>query len=215
MTEANLTCSLAQTPEDLQHVYRLRYECYRRDESIPPHDEECFSDRYDQLPNHFSFLARLAGAGPIGTVRISVVRPCTDWHTAPSHAVFGDHPAFQRIARKPFVEASRLCFRQRANRDALLRVVSYMAALADFYEVASLVACPRVEHSPIYEKLFGFERIAEPRQYVGVKFHTTLLAISREALDRYTNGTKSMDEARASALAHLTDAVGRSQAAHA
>jgi len=215
MTEATLTCSLAQTPEDLHHVYRLRYECYRRDESIPRHDEECFSDPYDGMPNHFSFLARRESADPIGTVRISVVRPGTDWHTAPCHSVFGDHPAFQRIAREPFVEASRLCFRRRANRDALMRVVSYMAALADFYEVAWLVACPRVEHSPMYEKLFGFLRMAEPRQYAGVKFETTLLAISREALDRHTNGTKSMDEARARALAHLMDAAGRTHAAHA
>lgn len=215
MTEATLTCSLAQTPEDLRNVYQLRYECYRRDESIAPHEEERFCDRYDEMPNHFSFLARMGSADPIGTVRISVVRPETGWHTAPSHSVFGDHPAFQRIAQESFVEASRLCFRHRANRDALMRVVSYMAALADFYEAAWLVACPRVEHSPIYEKLFGFVRLAEPRQYVGVKFETTLLAISREQLDRYTNGTKSMDEARARALAHLIDSVGRSHAAHA
>jgi hypothetical protein len=194
---------LAETPEDRDRVYRLRYECYRRDEAIEARDDERFQDRYDSLPNHFSFLARDADEEPVGTVRISVVRPEAGWETAPSHSVFGDVPAFQRIARASFVEASRLCLPQQARRDSLLRVISYMAALADFYEVEWLVACPRVEHSHTYEKLFGFLRCAEPRQYFGVKFSTTLLAVPRAQLRAYTCGSKYMDAARNQALADL------------
>jgi len=200
---SNLTCSLAETPEDRDHVYRLRYACYRRDEAIEARDDERFHDRYDEMPNHFSFLARVGTDLPFGTVRISVVRPESGWETAPSHKVFGDDPAFQRIARGSFVEASRLCFGHQARRDALMRVIGYMAALADFYEVDWLVACPRVEHSHTYERLFGFVRLAEPRQYFGVKFKTTLLGVPRERLLQYTRGTKSMDTARLSALSHL------------
>jgi hypothetical protein len=70
-----------------------------------------------------------------------------------------------------------------------MQVVSYLAALADFYEVDWMVACPRVEHSPIYQRLFGFVQLAEPRQYFGVKFVTSLLGISREGLKRHTAGT--------------------------
>ncbi len=44
------------------------------------------------------------------TVRFSVVRPDLGWPAAPSQKVFGDHPAFRRIASGSFVEASRLCF---------------------------------------------------------------------------------------------------------
>jgi hypothetical protein len=104
------------------------------------------------------------------------------------------------------VEASRLCFGEQARRDALMQVVSYLAALADRYEVDWVVACPRVEHSPIYERLFGFVQLAEPRQYFGVKFQTSLLGVSREQLHRYTFGTKAMDAACANALANLLHA---------
>jgi hypothetical protein len=200
---------LAETAEDLDRVYRLRYACYRRKESIDPRPDERFSDRYDELSNHFSFLARQAGGDPLATVRISVVRPDLGWMTAPSHKVFGDHPAFQQIARGSFVEASRLCFGEQARRDVLMQVVSYLAALADYYEVDSLVACPRVEHSPIYQRLFGFVQLAEPRQYFGVKFSTSLLGVTREQLHRFTQGTKSMDTARINALASLRRAAGQ------
>ncbi|HWC99146.1 MAG TPA: GNAT family N-acyltransferase [Candidatus Sulfopaludibacter sp.] len=194
---------MAETPEDRDRVYRLRYLCYRRDEAIDARDDERFQDRYDSMPNHFSFLARAANDEPVGTVRISVVRPEAGWEIAPSHSVFGDVPAFQQIARGSFVEASRLCLPQQARRDSLLRVISYMAALADFYEVEWLVACPRVEHSHTYEKLFGFRRCAEPRQYYGVKFSTTLLAVPRLQLRQYACASKHMDTARNQALAHL------------
>lgn len=209
-TEKNdpeLTCALAQSDWDREQVYRLRYACYRRKESIDPLPEESFSDRYDRLPNHFSFLTRDGFGAPLATVRISVVRPDLGWAEAPCQKVFGDHPEFQRIAKASFVEASRLCFGEQARRDALMQVVAYLAALAEFYEVDWLVACPREEHSPIYQRLFGFAQLAEPRPYFGVKFRTSLLAVSREQLLRYTRGTKSMDSARADARVRLLDAT--------
>ncbi len=202
-TGSSITCTLAESPQDRDLVYRLRYVCYRRKGSIDPCPDERFSDSYDELPNHFSFLARPGSEEPLGTVRISVVRPDLGWTTAPAQNVFGDDPTFQQIARGSYVEASRLCFGQHARRDALMRVVSYMAALADFYEVDWLVACPRVEHTQIYERLFGFRQLAAPRQYFGVKFKTSLLGVSREQLRSYTEGTKAMDTARLDALAHL------------
>jgi hypothetical protein len=66
-----------------------------------------------------------------------------------------------------------------------------------------MIACPRVEHSPIYQRWFAFEQLAEPRQYFGVKFATSLMGVSRERLRSYTLGTKSMDSARVNALASL------------
>jgi hypothetical protein len=158
--KAGITCTLAITHEDRDQVYSLRYACYRRKESIDPRPDERFSDDYDLLPNHFSFLARPRSGEALATVRISVVRPDLGWTTSPVQKVFGDHPVFQRIARSSYVEASRLCFGEQARRDTLMQVVSYLAALADFYEVDWLVACPREEHSPIYERLFGFVRLS-------------------------------------------------------
>ena len=79
-----------------------------------------------------------------------------------------------------------------------------MAALADFYDVGWLVACPRVEHAATYQRMFGFAPLAAPRQYYGVKFETRLLGVRRTALHEYVRGAKPMTTAWMEALLQLT-----------
>lgn len=196
-------CTIAATPDTLDLVYRLRYACYHRSGAIPACESERFTDRYDRLENHFSFLLQTAEPAEAATVRISVVAPERGWVDCPSRSVFGDHPAFARIAGAKFVEASRLCFGRQARRDAFYGVVAHLAALAELHGAEWVVACPREEHCGIYQRLFGFEPLAEPRQYFGVNFKTSLLAISLEDLRRRADGIKSMRGAWQEALAGL------------
>ena len=178
-----IQCGIADTRETREMVYRLRYACYRRKESIDANSEERFCDEFDAKPNSFSFLVRNA-AEALATVRISVVRPVNGWDDSPVRHVFGDHPVFQQIASQSFVEASRLCFGESARRDAFVGLLGNMAALAEFYEVEWLIACPRVEHAPVYERMFGFQPLAAPRPYFGVKFETQLLGVRRATYSR-------------------------------
>lgn len=134
-----MDCKLAATPAELAEVFRIRHQCYLRSGAIEARANERFSDRYDDLPNSFSFLLRERGQS-MATVRITVVQPMLGWTTAPAHAVFGGNPAFERVAREPFVEASRLCFVDQARRDVLFRLVANMAALAEQHCVPRLVA---------------------------------------------------------------------------
>lgn len=203
LSHEETTCRLAQSATDLDNVYRLRYECYHRRGAIPADPAGRFSDTYDALPNHYSFLAANASEGPLGTVRISVVRPDLGdgWSVSPAVKVFGDHAGFQEIARTSYVEASRLCFRPQARRDVLYSLVAHMVALADFHETEWLVACPRVEHSHIYQRLFGFRPLAAPRQYFGVNFETELLGVRLPELRERAAGVKSMSKAWAQARA--------------
>lgn len=198
-----LHCTIAQSPEDRTQVYNLRYHCYRRKGSIDVRPDEQFSDQFDAIPNSFSFLVRSPEADPVATVRISVVKPDQGWTDSPVRHVYGDHPAFESIARESFVEASRLCFGQQARRDAFVRLVGHMAALADHFNTEWLVACPRVEHSEIYQRMFGFKPLAAPRQYFGVKFETQLLGIRLADLKAYVSSMRPMVEAWSDALAVL------------
>lgn len=197
MTNAtkSITCKLADTPEMMDQVFQLRHACYLRTGAIEARPDGRFRDSYDDLPNHFSFLLYAGDAEPVATVRISVVRPDWGWTTAPVNKVFGDHPNFQPIASGSFVEASRLCFAPQARRGVLMRLVANMAALADFYEVDWMVACPREEHAHSYRRMFGFESLGEPRQYFGVNFRTELLGVARGALHSYTKDSRCMREA--------------------
>jgi hypothetical protein len=197
---------LARTTDSLDQVYRLRYRCYRRNQSIPERSDERFPDHFDALPNHFSFIANCGQAEAMATVRLSVVHPeRAGWSDSPGARVFGDHPAFRTI--RSYVEASRLCFGLQARRDVFIGLLGNMAALADYYQVEWLVACPRVEHVPVYEKLFGFEQLASPRPYFGVTFETQLLGVRMEQLADNVKDRKVMRTAWLNALAYLRRAL--------
>jgi hypothetical protein len=208
MTPSQLECLIARTPDEREQVYRLRYACYRRDQSISERKDAQFSDRFDELPNSFSFLVRTRQQEPAATVRISVVRKALGWHDTPAQHVYSDHSGLQEMAAEGFVEASRLCFAQQARRDAFVRLVGHMAALASFYEAGWLVACPRVEHAASYQRMFGFKPLAPPRQYFGVAFETQLLATRREEIDLYVREAKPMKSAWSEALAQLSQSSG-------
>ena len=197
-----LRCSIADTQEARDQVYRLRYTGYFRRGSIDAREDERFSDQFDATPSHFSFLVRDSEDEAVATMRISVVRQDLGWTESPGGTVFGDHIASQNLAAEGFVEASRLVFAPQARRDALMQLLGYMAAMADFYEVEWLMACPRMEHSAMYQRLFGFRPMAAP-PYHGVKFETQLLAVRRSELKDYVREAKPMKKAWGQALTNL------------
>ena len=47
-----------------------------------------------------------------------------------------------------------------------MRLLGNTAAMADQYGSEWLVACPRLEYAPMYERLFGFRKLADPRRYL-------------------------------------------------
>lgn len=194
---------IAQSSEDLDNVFRLRYACYRRRGSIDYDPKGLFKDPFDECAGNFSFLVQGAEEEPLATVRVSVVLPGRGWLDSPARHVYGDHPELQRMSSESYVEASRLCFGPLARRDAFVRLLGNMAALADFYQVGWLVACPRAEHAPVYQRMFGFKLLAPPRQYYGVNFQTQLLGIRRSELRHHVRGAKPMTNAWREALVHL------------
>jgi hypothetical protein len=196
-------CLVARSAEDRAAVYRLRYECYRRSGAIDVRPDGEFHDHFDQLPNSFSILAR-TGVSVLATVRVTVSRPDRGWNDSPVNHVYGDEAPFQEIARESFVEASRLCFGQQARRDAFVRLLGYMAALAEFYDVSWLIACPRVEHAKVYQRMFGFRPLADPRQYYGVNFKTQLLGVKRGEISAYVRDERPMMRAWSDALSRLS-----------
>lgn len=198
-------CRIATNAQDLEDVYRLRFACYRRDNSIDYTSDERFSDEFDLKPNSCSILVRNAGEA-LATVRITAVTGRPGWSDSPVMHVYPDNTKLGEIAEEHYVEASRLCFAPQARRGAFLKLVGHMAAMADFYDVRWLVACPREEHAHTYRKLFGFEALAPARQYFGVRFKTQLLAIEREELRMRARADRRMDGAWTEALSHLRSA---------
>jgi len=46
---------LAQTPQEKEEIYHLRYRAYLREGAIRPSDDERVTDQYDEAPNAWTF----------------------------------------------------------------------------------------------------------------------------------------------------------------
>src|ERR1700712_4344225 len=78
---------LAETPEEKDEIYRLRYRAYLREGAILPSATERVHDHYDDAPNTWIFGVHLHGE-LYSSIRISVLTP--DWQTSPSAEMYND-----------------------------------------------------------------------------------------------------------------------------
>ena len=99
------------------------------------------------------------------------------------------------LAGRVFGESSRPCFARMALRGSFYGLLGNMAALAERYGVEWLTACPRVEHSAVYQRLYRFRPMAEPRRYFGVSFETELLGIRLDEVRELAKGVRWMGSA--------------------
>lgn len=115
---------------------------------------ECKTATASSPQSAFSRTRRICGRNHTGFDTNAIEgqdRPDCGWTDSPAHQVYGDHPAFQTIAKESYAEANHLCFGQLARNDAFARLVGDMAALAEFHAARWLIACPRVQHSNVYQ----------------------------------------------------------------
>src|ERR1700704_2734122 len=78
---------LAETPQEKDEIYRLRYRAYLREGAILPSESERVTDRYDEAPNAWTFGIYLHGE-LYSSIRVSVLTP--EWRESPSSENFGD-----------------------------------------------------------------------------------------------------------------------------
>ena len=86
---------LAETPEEKDEIYRLRYRAYLREGAILPSESQRVTDRYDDEPNNFIFGVYYRDE-LYSSIRISVLRG--EWRGSPSSEMFADilHPELDR-----------------------------------------------------------------------------------------------------------------------
>jgi hypothetical protein len=82
---------LAETPEEKEEIYRLRYRAYLREGAIQPSSDQHVTDQYEDTPNAWTFGVYFHGE-LYSSIRVSLLTP--EWRVSPSLALFGDvlHP---------------------------------------------------------------------------------------------------------------------------
>src|SRR5216684_3281004 len=129
---------LAETPEDKDRIYRLRYRAYLREGAILPSESERVTDRYDDLPNNFTFGVYVRGE-LCSSIRISVLT--SEYRGSPSSEMFPELPYV--TVRLGYVACGHF------NADIGLANV-------------------RPEHRAFYRKVFLQEPWGEPKLYPGL-----------------------------------------------
>src|SRR6478736_4101430 len=167
---------LAQTPEEKEEIYNLRYRAYLREGAVKESPEQRVTDQYDDLPNSWTFGVFFHGE-LYSSVRISVLTP--EWRESCSAEAFGEilHPRLDR--GEVIIDPARFV----ADPDKAKRFpelpyltlrLAYMAC--EYFNADLGLAIVRAEHQAFYRRVFLHETWCEPRLYPGLVKPVGLMA---------------------------------------
>ena len=145
-------------------VYRLRYEAYRREESIPINSQQVVRDEFDELPNVHCFGVYMDGE-LVSSLRLHHLTPA--FRNSPSHSVFPD-------ILDPILDQGLSILdpgRFTADYEASL---AYPALAIQHFGVKYCLSSVRPEHGAFYRRVFKSVATSEPRYYHGLTFPMVL-----------------------------------------
>jgi hypothetical protein len=167
---------LAETEEERDEIYRLRYRAYLNEGAIDPNRDRRITDRFDDLPNSWIFGVYLDGM-LASSLRISVASP--EWPDTPSVSVFPEILRPELANGRVMVDPTRFVADPvRAKRIPELPYMTLrLAYVACEYFHADLgLASVRAEHQAFYKRVF-LHTISPPRDYPTLTKPICLMAI--------------------------------------
>jgi N-acyl-L-homoserine lactone synthetase len=159
---------LADSSDDREAVFRLRYQAYTRDGGILPNSSRKFSDAYDEIGNVFLFGIYIDGQ-LASSIRVHVA---SREHPAfPTLDVFPDILQSEIDAGKVIVDSTRFVADERLSRT--YRALPYATLrlggmAAHHFHADHLLAAVRPEHQAFYRRIFNHRLVGTPRPYPGL-----------------------------------------------
>jgi len=159
---------LAQTPEEKEEIYKLRYRAYLREGAIRPSADKRVTDPYEDAPNAWTFGVYFGGE-LYSSIRVSVLT--SDWRMSPSIELFGDvlHPELDKGL--VFIDSTRFVAdpEKARNFPELPYVTVRLGSMAGVHFRADYgLAIVRPEHQAFYRRVFLQDTWCEPRLYPGL-----------------------------------------------
>jgi hypothetical protein len=167
---------LAQTPEEKDQIYRLRYRAYLREGAIQPSADGRVIDQYEDAPNAWTFGVYFHGE-LYSSIRVSVLT--SEWRMSPSVELFGDvlHPQLDK--GRVIIDSTRFVAdpEKARNFPELPYVTVRLGSMAGVHFNADYgLAIVRPEHQAFYRRVFLHETWCEPRLYPGLVKPVGLMA---------------------------------------
>lgn len=160
--------------EDLEAIYRLRYNAYLQAGMLKPNALRMVQDEFDDLPNSYRYGVFYEGE-LVSTLRLHYVS--AQYPLSPSARVFSDVLSPRLAAGETFIDPSR--FAADSEWSATLRVLPYVTlrlavvACAYFRPTYCLTAV-KEEHAAFYNRIFLSEEAAPLRHYPGLTVPVSL-----------------------------------------
>ncbi len=173
---------LAETEAEKDAIYRLRYRAYLSKGEIEPHRERKVTDRFDDMPNSWTFGVYFDGV-LASSIRISVASP--ENPDAPSVAVFPDLLKPELNDGKVIVDPTR--FVADPSRERRFPELPYMTlrlayVACGFFNADLGLATVRAEHQAFYRRVFMHKSLSPPREYPGLVKPICLMAVDYPAM---------------------------------
>jgi hypothetical protein len=156
---------LAQTEEEKDKIYRLRYRAYLHEGAIEPRADQRLTDSFDHLPNSWLFGVYLDGKLR-SSLRVSVAT--RDNANTPAVEAFGDLLEPELAQGKVIVDPNRFVAdpSSKAEYPELPYLTVRLGYLACGYFNADIgTATVRAEHRAFYRRVFFQKALCEPRPY--------------------------------------------------
>jgi N-acyl amino acid synthase FeeM len=167
---------LAQTAQEKEEIYNLRYRAYLREGAIRPSAEQRVVDQFEDAPNAWTFGVYFHGE-LYSSIRISVLT--SEWRLSPSVELFGDalHPRLDK--GQVIIDSTRFVADPDKARSfpELPYVTVRLGSIAGVHFNADYgLAIVRPEHHAFYRRVFLMEPWCEPRLYPGLVKPVGLMA---------------------------------------
>ena len=172
-----IDCRLAETREQREAIFRLRYRAYMREGAISQNCFGSFSDLYDEKGNGFLFGLYIDGE-LASSIRVHVASKECPHFT--SLEVFSDYLQPELDAGKIIVDTTRFVTDEIFSRR--YRVLPYatmrVAGMAcEYFSADQLLAAVRTEHQAFYRRVFHHQVVCQARPYPGLTKPLSLMAV--------------------------------------
>ena len=167
----------ADTAEEREAIFRLRYEAYLREGVIPPSPNKRFCDAHDEDTNAWIFGLYIDDE-LASSIRLHVAH--RKWCALPALDVFSDLLLPEVAVGRTVVDPTRFVVDRTASRryPELCYVTTRLAVLAsDYFSADLLLAAVRAEHQAFYRRVFGHRLACEPRHYPPLSKPICLMAL--------------------------------------
>ena len=157
-------------------VYRLRYEAYRREDTIPFSSDGTCRDEYDSLPNVYCYGVYIDGE-LVSSVRFHHLTP--DYRHSPNYGLFRD-------ILDPILDAGHVVLDPGRFTTDLEASLAYPALPFLTLRIPTIAVLHfgakyclnsvRPEHGAFYRRVYRSVALSEPRHHQGVRFPVVLYA---------------------------------------